>query len=255
MRAIGMAERALDLMVERARTREAFGGPLADQGLVRAAIAESRMQIDQARLLVLDTAHADRHRRRQGGARAEVAAIKIVAARAACDVIDRAIQVHGGAGVSQDTPLARFYAGARTLRLVDGPDEVHLRTVAKQELARAARRARRERRHSRARPNVRASHSTAAFGPAARPISPARAVALRPWSPRCSQSPASSPRTTRWAPRPATWSRQPRRLAGDGRRGAGDVGVRGRARRAVARTSCPGWRRSSPPGPSCRSRT
>ena len=72
-------------------------------------------------------------------ARALVAAIKIVAARAACDVIDRAIQVHGGAGVSQDTPLARFYASARTLRLVDGPDEVHLRTVAKQELARASR--------------------------------------------------------------------------------------------------------------------
>jgi len=130
-----MAERATDLMVDRARTREAFGRPLADQGLVRGAIAESRMQIDQARLLVLATAHAiDTVGAR--AARAQVAAIKIVAARAACDVIDRAIQVHGGAGVSQDTPLARFYASARTLRLVDGPDEVHLRTVAKQELAR-----------------------------------------------------------------------------------------------------------------------
>jgi len=139
MRAIGMAERALDLMVDRARTREAFGGPLAGQGLVRAAIAESRMQIDQARLLVLSTAHAIDTVGAKA-ARAEVAAIKIVAARAACDVIDRAIQVHGGAGVSQDTPLARFYASARTLRLVDGPDEVHLRTVAKQELAAAARR-------------------------------------------------------------------------------------------------------------------
>jgi acyl-CoA dehydrogenase len=138
MRAIGMAERALDLMVDRARTRAAFGHPLADQGLVRAAIAESRMQIDQARLLVLATAHAiDTVGAR--AARAQVAAIKIVAARAACDVIDRAIQVFGGAGVSQDTPLARFYAAARTLRLVDGPDEVHLRTVAKQELARGDR--------------------------------------------------------------------------------------------------------------------
>jgi acyl-CoA dehydrogenase len=138
MRAIGMAERALDLMVDRARTREAFGRPLADQGLVRSAIAESRMQIDQARLLVLATAHAiDTVGAR--AARAEVAAIKIVAARAACDVIDRAIQVHGGGGVSQDFPLARFYASARTLRLVDGPDEVHVRTVAKQELARGDR--------------------------------------------------------------------------------------------------------------------
>jgi len=138
MRAIGMAERALDLMVDRARTREAFGRPLADQGLVRSAIAESRMQIDQARLLVLATAHAiDTVGAR--AARAQVAAIKIVAARAACDVIDRAIQVHGGGGVSQDFPLARFYASARTLRLVDGPDEVHIRTVAKQELARGSR--------------------------------------------------------------------------------------------------------------------
>src|SRR4051812_16875915 len=135
MRAIGMAERALDLMVDRARTREAFGGPLASQGLVRAAIAESRMQIDQARLLVLETAH-EIDTVGAKAARARVAprqyappvrphrraAIKVVAARAACDVIDRAIQVHGGAGVSQDTPLARFYAGARTLRLVDGAD-------------------------------------------------------------------------------------------------------------------------------------
>jgi acyl-CoA dehydrogenase len=134
MRAIGMAERALELMVDRARAREAFGGPLSDQGLVQASIAESRMQIDQARLLVLETAALiDSVGAR--AARGKVAAIKVVAARAACDVIDRAIQVHGGAGVSQDTPLARFYAGARTLRLVDGPDEVHLRTVARGEVA------------------------------------------------------------------------------------------------------------------------
>ena len=138
MRAIGMAERALELLVDRARTREAFGGPLSDQGLVQAAIAESRLQIDQARLLVLETAHLIDTVGAKA-ARGKVAAIKVVAARAACDVIDRAIQVHGGAGVSQDTPLARFYAGARTLRLVDGPDEVHLRTVARGELAGAGR--------------------------------------------------------------------------------------------------------------------
>ena len=138
MRAIGMAERALELLVARASAREAFGGPLSDQGLVQAAIAESRMQIDQARLLVLHTAALiDTVGAR--AARSSVAAIKVVAARAACDVIDRAIQVHGGAGVSQDTPLARFYASARTLRLVDGPDEVHLRTVARAELAAGAR--------------------------------------------------------------------------------------------------------------------
>ena len=134
MRAIGMAERALELLVDRARARVAFGGPLSDQGLVQAAIAESRMQIDQARLLVLETAALiDSVGAR--AARGKVAAIKVVAARAACDVIDRAIQVHGGAGVSQDTPLARFYAGARTLRLVDGPDEVHIRTIARGEVA------------------------------------------------------------------------------------------------------------------------
>jgi acyl-CoA dehydrogenase len=137
MRAIGMAERALELLVARAQSREAFGGPLAELGIVQGQIAESRLQIEQARLLVLKTAHLiDTVGAR--AARAEVAAIKIAAARAACDVIDRAIQVHGGAGVSQDTPLARFYATARSLRLVDGPDEVHLRTVARTELARAA---------------------------------------------------------------------------------------------------------------------
>jgi acyl-CoA dehydrogenase len=134
MRAIGIAERSLELMVDRARAREAFGGPLSDQGVVQAAIAESRMQIDQARLLVLETA-ALIDSVGAKAARGKVAAIKVVAARAACDVIDRAIQVHGGAGVSQDTPLARWYAIARTLRLVDGPDEVHLRTVARQEVA------------------------------------------------------------------------------------------------------------------------
>jgi acyl-CoA dehydrogenase len=139
MRAIGMAERALELLVDRASSRIAFGGPLSDQGLVQAAIAESRMQIDQARLLVLETAHLIDTIGAKA-ARGQVSAIKVIAARAACDVIDRAIQVHGGGGVSQDTLLARFYAAARTLRLVDGPDEVHVRTVARQELASAARR-------------------------------------------------------------------------------------------------------------------
>jgi acyl-CoA dehydrogenase len=135
MRVLGMAERALELMVRRAQSREAFGGPLADQGVVRQQIAESRMEIEQARLLVLKTAWLiDRHG--ASGARAEVAAIKVIAPRVATAVIDRAVQVHGGAGVSGDFPLARMWAHARTLRLADGPDEVHIRSVAREELRR-----------------------------------------------------------------------------------------------------------------------
>jgi acyl-CoA dehydrogenase len=135
MRALGMAERALALMVERSRTRVAFGRPLAEQGTVRELIALSRLEIDQARLLVLKTADLiDRFGAK--GARTEIAAIKVVAPRVACEVIDRAIQVHGGAGVSDDTVLARFYAAARTLRIADGPDAVHLRSVAREELGR-----------------------------------------------------------------------------------------------------------------------
>ncbi|MGY1694071.1 MULTISPECIES: acyl-CoA dehydrogenase family protein [unclassified Geodermatophilus] len=135
MRAIGMAERALTLMVDRAQKRVAFGRPLAEQGTVRETIARSRMEIDQARLLVLRTADLiDKYGAK--GARTEIAAIKVIAPNVACDVIDRSIQVHGGAGVSGDTPLARFYAAARTLRIADGPDAVHLRSVAKEELAR-----------------------------------------------------------------------------------------------------------------------
>ena len=133
MRAIGMAERALSLMVSRARSRVAFGRPLAEHGVVAAQIAEARMAIEQARLLVLKTAWLID----TVGARAaatEVAAIKVVVPRMACKVIDDAIQVHGGAGVSDDVPLAAMYAGARTLRIADGPDEVHVRTVARQEL-------------------------------------------------------------------------------------------------------------------------
>jgi len=133
MRAIGAAERALKLMCERAVSRVAFGQELAKQGVVREQIAESRMEIDQARLMVLKTADLiDKVGAK--GARSEIAAIKVIAPRIALNVIDRAIQVHGGAGVSNDFPLARMYAGLRTLRLADGPDEVHIRSVARQEL-------------------------------------------------------------------------------------------------------------------------
>jgi acyl-CoA dehydrogenase len=135
MRALGMAERALELMVRRAQSRQAFGGPISDQGVVRQQIAESRMEIEQARLLVLKTAWLiDQHG--ASGARAEVAAIKVITPRVAGAVIDRAIQVHGGGGVSGDFPLARMWAHARTLRLADGPDEVHIRSVAREELRR-----------------------------------------------------------------------------------------------------------------------
>jgi acyl-CoA dehydrogenase len=135
MRALGMAERALGLMVDRAKSRVAFGRPLAEQGTVREEIARSRMQIDQARLMVLKTADLiDKFGAK--GARTEIAAIKVIAPNVALDVIDRAIQVHGGAGVSNDTVLARFYASARTLRIADGPDAVHIRSVAREELAR-----------------------------------------------------------------------------------------------------------------------
>jgi len=133
MRLIGQAERALDLMCARARDRVAFGKPLAAQGMVRDAIARSRIEIDQARLLVLRTAHRmDTEGAR--AARAEIAMIKVVAPAVALAVIDRAVQVHGGAGVSQDTFLALAWAQARTLRIADGPDEVHLESVARQEL-------------------------------------------------------------------------------------------------------------------------
>ena len=137
MRALGMAERALELMVRRAGQRVTFGRPLAEHGTISAWIAESRLEIDQARLLVLRTAWlmdtVGNH-----GARTEIAAIKVVAARTAARVIDRAIQVFGAAGLSGDTPLALFYAMARQLRIVDGPDEVHLRTIARHELRKAS---------------------------------------------------------------------------------------------------------------------
>jgi acyl-CoA dehydrogenase len=133
MRSLGIAERALKLMCERAASRVAFGKKLAEQGVVQEQIAESRMEIEQARLLTLKAAWMiDNVGAR--GARTEIAAIKVIAPRIALRVIDRAIQVHGGGGVSDDFPLAQMYAGMRTLRLADGPDEVHVRTVARQEL-------------------------------------------------------------------------------------------------------------------------
>jgi acyl-CoA dehydrogenase len=135
MRAVGMAERALELMCARAVSRTAFGQPLAAQGVVEQQIAESRMEIEQVRLLVLKTAWLiDRYGARR--AATEIAAIKVMAPRVAERVLDRAIQVHGGAGVSADFPLARMWATARILRIADGPDEVHVRSVARTELAR-----------------------------------------------------------------------------------------------------------------------
>jgi acyl-CoA dehydrogenase len=133
MRAIGVAERALELMCKRAVSRVAFGRTLAEQGVVREQIAESRMAIEQARLLTLKTAWLIDNVGAKG-ARAEIAAIKVIAPRVCCEVIDRAIQVHGGAGVSDDFPLASMYAHSRTLRIADGPDAVHVRSVARMEL-------------------------------------------------------------------------------------------------------------------------
>jgi len=135
MRSIGLAERAQELMIERAKNRVAFGRRLVQHGTVAAAIAENRIAIDQARLMVLYAAASIDKHGDTSQCRREIAAIKVVVPRMACEVVDRAIQVHGGAGVSQDTPLARMYAGLRTLRLADGPDEVHLRTLAGLEVA------------------------------------------------------------------------------------------------------------------------
>ncbi len=135
MRAIGVAERALALMTERARTRIAFGKPLAEQGMVQQQIALSRNEIDQARLLCEKAAWTiDQHGNR--AAFSLVSQIKSVAPLMACTVIDRAIQVHGGGGVSDDFPLARMYGWQRAMRIFDGPDEVHFRTIAKAELGR-----------------------------------------------------------------------------------------------------------------------
>jgi acyl-CoA dehydrogenase len=135
MRVLGMAERAFDLMVVRAKKRSAFGSSLADKGVIQEWIAEARWRLEQARLLVLRTAWLlDTVGNR--AARREISAIKVVAPRTALWVLDHAIQVHGGAGVAQDTPLARMYALARTLRIADGPDEVHNMVVARREIGR-----------------------------------------------------------------------------------------------------------------------
>ncbi|MFV0318285.1 MAG: acyl-CoA dehydrogenase family protein [Microthrixaceae bacterium] len=135
MRCIGVAERALELMCRRVTQRVAFGGPLSDQGVIREWIADSRMEIEQARLLTLKTAWLMDTVGSKGAA-IEVSAIKVVAPNVALKVVDRAIQAHGGGGVSDDFPLARMYAGLRTLRFADGPDEVHRRQIARTELAR-----------------------------------------------------------------------------------------------------------------------
>jgi len=137
MRLIGMAERAFDIMCERAKSRVAFGKPVSDQGVVQDWIAESRIRIEQTRLLVLKTAWLmDTVGNR--GAAIEISAIKVAAPAMATWVIDRAIQTCGGGGVSQDFPLAELYAQARMLQLADGPDEVHKMTIARRELRRYA---------------------------------------------------------------------------------------------------------------------
>ena len=135
MRLLGMAERTMDLMRERAKSRVAFGRPLADQGVVREWLAESRISIESLRLLVLKTAwlmdtvgNAD--------AMTEIQAIKIAVPRAVQQILDRAIQLHGGGGLTADDPIAEMFAGARALRLADGPDEVHLSSLGKAELRR-----------------------------------------------------------------------------------------------------------------------
>ncbi|CAM9522611.1 unnamed protein product [Discosporangium mesarthrocarpum] len=132
MRAVGMAERALSLHIKRTRERTAFGKQLSEHDGVRTSVANSRMEIAQSRLLVMDCA-AKLEELGLNGAIQEVSMIKVVVPTMACNVIDRAIQAHGGMGVSQDTFLAEAYAHIRTLRIADGPDEVHVRSVAKYE--------------------------------------------------------------------------------------------------------------------------
>ncbi len=133
MRLIGVAERALELMCERAENRVAFGKKVSEQGVVRQWIAEARLEIEQARLLVLKTAWMmDEVGNKE--ARREIAMIKAIVPQMTLKIVDRAIQTHGGGGVCQDFPLAYFWINARTLRLADGPDEVHLESVAKSEL-------------------------------------------------------------------------------------------------------------------------
>jgi acyl-CoA dehydrogenase len=133
MRAIGMAERALSLMIKRTVSREAFGKELVKQGVIQEWIAQARIDIEQARLLVLKAAWMIDSVGAKG-ARKEIAAIKVAVPQMAERIIDHAIQSYGGAGVSQDSPLAAMYAGVRSLRIVDGPDEVHIRDIARLEI-------------------------------------------------------------------------------------------------------------------------
>jgi acyl-CoA dehydrogenase len=140
MRAIGTAERAIEMMCDRANTRESFGGPLADKQFVQDFIAKSRMEVDQARLLTLYAAWLmDTEGKRR--ARQAISQIKVVAANMVMDVLDRAIQVHGSLGMSDDTPLAGMWRFSRMLKVADGPDEVHKMVIARRELNRAAKRA------------------------------------------------------------------------------------------------------------------
>ena len=133
MRLIGVAERSLGMMCARAKNRNAFGKPIANQGVIRLWIAEARCAIDQARLLVLNAAWK-MDKLGSKAARRDIAMIKAVVPKMALEIIDRAIQVHGGAGVSQDVPLSQFWIYARSLRLADGPDEVHQESIARSEL-------------------------------------------------------------------------------------------------------------------------
>lgn len=135
MRCIGIAERALELMCRRVTSRVAFGRPLSEQGVIREWIADSRMEIEQARLLTFKAAWLMDNVGNKGAA-VEISSIKVVVPNMALRVVDRSIQAHGGGGVSDDFPLARMYAGLRTLRFADGPDEVHRRQVARTELGR-----------------------------------------------------------------------------------------------------------------------
>ena len=135
MRLIGMAERAIELMCRRAVSRSAFGKPLAQQGVVHNWIADARVAVEQLRLLVLKTAWM-MDTVGNKGAHTEIQAIKIATPRTVVDIIDKAVQLHGAGGVSQDFPLAELWAGARTLKLADGPDEVHQRSLARRELKR-----------------------------------------------------------------------------------------------------------------------
>jgi acyl-CoA dehydrogenase len=137
MRSIGAAERALEMMCDRLMTRNAFGGPISNQSIWHERIAESRCMIDQARMLTLNAAHK-MDTAGNKAARAEIAMIKVVAPNVSCKIVDWAIQAHGGGGVSQDFWLAEAYAHQRTVRIVDGPDEVHRNAIAKIELGKRA---------------------------------------------------------------------------------------------------------------------